>query len=119
MPSITADRQSRAHFDFAITSIGSHTGNCVSFHDQISHFRFHQQIEAYEFLSLLNKEIEEVPLRHEAEEFTMRRQVSQIGKRNKVITDLAADLPDFLVRAFKKIIEQAEFIDHFESRRMD
>src|SRR5215831_7686081 len=115
MPSITAHRQSRAHFDFAVPSAGPHPGNRVSLHHQIGNFRFHQQVKAREFLSLLSKEVEEIPLRHETEKFTMSRQVGQIGQRNKVITDLAADLPDFLVRAFEEFTEQAKLMDHFES----
>ena len=56
---------------------------------------------------MLGDEIEKVPLRHETEELTMRRQVSQIRKRNHVVSDLSAELSDLLVRPLEKFFNQA------------
>src|SRR2546430_12338100 len=47
--------------------------------------------------SLVLDEIQKIPLRHKAEKLAVRRQVSQIGERDKLITDLPADLSDFLI----------------------
>jgi len=45
--------------------------------------------------------------------------MSKVRKRNELVAYLSADLFDFLVRAFEKIIQQAKFVNHFESRRVD
>ena len=43
----------------------------------------------------------------------------EIGERDKFVAKLTADLSDFLVRTFEEFIEQAEFVDDFEGRRMN
>src|SRR5437763_15396509 len=68
---------------------------------------------------LVLDEIQKIPLRHKAEKLAVRRQVSQIGERDKFIADLPADFSDFLMRPFEKLFDQAEFVDDFERRGMN
>ena len=46
--------------------------------------------------SVLGEEIEKIPLRHEDEELAVRRQVREVGERDELVADLAADLLDLL-----------------------
>src|SRR5215471_14187750 len=116
---VSTHRQSRVHFYFARWRLGLHARHRIALDDEVNDFRPHQQLKLWVLPRLLSKEIEKVPLWHEAEKLAVGRQMCEVCQRNKLIANLAADLSDFLVRSFEKLIEQAEFIDHFESRRMD
>src|SRR5205823_545364 len=58
-------------------------------------------------------------LRHETEEFAVRRQVSQIREWNKFIADLPAEFSNLLMRPFEKVLDQAKFVNDFQRRRMN
>ena len=91
----------------------------VAIEDQIIHIGQHAQAEARIALGVFDKEIEEVPLRHERDKFAPGEQMRTVGEGHKIITDDAAELLQLLMRARKKIIEQAELVHHLQGRRVD
>src|SRR2546423_14414394 len=64
-------------------------------------------------------EVQKIPLRHKAEKLTVRRQMSQVCERDKLLANLAADLANFLLGAFEKLVDQTEFVDDFKRGRMN
>src|SRR5436309_9436435 len=64
-------------------------------------------------------EIQKVPLRHEGDEFAVRRQMRKIRDRDKVLTNLAAQLAHFLVRALEKVFEDAQLVHQLERAGMN
>src|SRR5262249_215403 len=86
--------------------------------DQFRNLRLHHQLESRIGPGLIRQEIEKIPLRHEAEKLTMRRQVREIGERDHLITNLAPDLSDFLIRPFEKFFDQTKFVNDLECRWM-
>src|SRR5205085_3994753 len=79
----------------------------------------HAKRECREMFCLPGKKVQEVPLRHERDEFAMRRQTRKIGHRNKVTVENAADLSQLLVRQLEKLLKQSEFMHDLERRRMN
>ena len=68
---------------------------------------------------LFGEEIEEVPLRHEREELAARRQVREVGDRERCSPTCAAELRDLLMRPLQELVEQPELVHHLERRGMD
>ena len=75
MPPVRADDHVGANFQFAPWSFRAYAGHTLLIEDQIDHFVLHQQLETRKFFCVRGKEIEEIPLRHERDEFEAHRQV--------------------------------------------
>ena len=58
-------------------------------------------------------------MRHERDELAMRREASEVGKRHGSIAELRAEHARFLMRQLQKVIEDTQFVHHFERRRMN
>jgi hypothetical protein len=65
------------------------------------------------------QEIEEVPLRHQRDEFAVRRQMAEIRQHDGGVADLAAEVIDARMRQLEKVVEQAELVHQFQGRGMD
>src|SRR5690348_11312126 len=68
---------------------------------------------------MLNKKIKEVPLRHKGKKAAVSRQMREIRDDRALAADLACKLAYFLVRAFEKFVQNAEFMHDFESGWMN
>jgi hypothetical protein len=87
--------------------------------DQVARVGLHAEVERFVALTVLGEEVEEVPLRHQRNEFAMRWQMAKIDHLNVFGADLRGQRFDFLVRQFQELIDQAEFEHQFERRRMN
>src|SRR5208337_2272978 len=79
----------------------------------------HEQAKRGIGLGLVRKKIEEVPLRHHADEFAARRQMREIRDRNLLFGDPARNLARFVMRELEKLVEESEFVEQLERGRMD
>jgi hypothetical protein len=67
----------------------------------------------------LGQEVEEVPLRHQRDEFAMGRQMAKIHHRHALRADLSGQRFDLLMRQFQERVDQAQFAHQLERRRMN
>src|SRR3954469_9486210 len=70
-------------------------------------------------LAVTAKKIEEVPLRHQRDEFAARRQAAEVRENEMQAAELAAKRARLGVRQLEEFIEQAELAHHLQRRRMD
>ena len=68
---------------------------------------------------MLGQEVEEVPLRHQRDEFAVRRQMAEIDHPKVLGADLAGQCFDLLMRQLQEFVEEAELDHQFERRRMN
>jgi len=59
---------------------------------------FHAQFETRKTRGTAGKKIQEVPLRHEGDEFAVRRQTRKIGDRHGLAVNDTVKLGQFLMR---------------------
>ena len=119
MPSIAADDEVSADGKRAVRRIGPQPDDAAVLHDQIGRLRLHAQVERLVAFALAGEKIEKIPLRHQRDIFAVRRQMGEITHDQPVLADLAAELFDFLVRQFQKIVEQPELIHELQRRGMN
>ncbi len=83
-------------------------------------FGLHAQVERLVAPGLPGQEIEEVPLRHQGDEFAARRQVAEIRQLEVFVADLAAQRLDLLMRQLQELVDQANsLIRQLERRRVN
>ena len=87
--------------------------------DQVGRLGLHAQVERLVALAVLGEEVEEVPLRHQRDEFAMRWQMAKIDHLNVFGADLRGQRFDLLMRQLQELVDQAEFEHQFERRRMN
>ena len=68
---------------------------------------------------MIGYEFQKVPLRHQRDEFAMHGQVLEVADDQVVISYLQRQFPHRRMRKFEELVEQSEFVHHFERRRMD
>jgi hypothetical protein len=59
---------------------------------------------------MFGNEIQEFPLRHEGDEFSVRRQMRKIRDGSFFSPEVQLDLPHFLMRLAQELFEQTEFV---------
>jgi len=80
-------------FDGAVGSIGADTGDgSVRLLDQASGLPTHTQCEGREARGFGGEEVEEVPLRHEGDEFGVCRKVREVGHGDGVSPEVTREL---------------------------
>ena len=87
--------------------------------DEFSHFRVHAQIETWKALAVRREEIEKVPLRHQRDETAMRRQMREIGHHHAIGADQPGEMIDLFMRQLEEFVDQAEFKDQLQRRRVN
>ena len=87
--------------------------------DQVGRLGLHAQVERRVAPGLLGQEIEEIPLRHQGDEFAARRQMAEIRHREALRADLTGQRLDLLMRQLQELVEQAQFVHQLERRWMD
>ena len=119
MPSVAADRQIGANLQLAVRRLGAQADDAAALLDQIRRLGPHAQVEARIALAVRGEEIEEIPLRHQRDEFAVRRQMGKVGERDGGFADLAAEPLDARMRQLEELVEQAELVHQFQRRGMD
>src|SRR6185312_9307 len=69
--------------------------------------------------SLPGDEVEEIPLRHERDEFAMPRHMPEVANGDERILQLKPNGTYFLMRALEELFQNAEFVHQLEGRWMD
>src|SRR5271170_6965178 len=64
-------------------------------------------------------EIQEVPLRHERDEFAVRGQMRKVGYRHRKVVDDGSDLRQFLMWTAQEFVENSQLVHQFERGGMD
>ena len=95
MTAVAADREISADRERAVRRRRAHAGDPPVLLDQVRRLGLHAQIERRIALALLGEEIEEVPLRHQRDEFATGWQMAEIRDLNMFGADLAAQLSTF------------------------
>ena len=119
MPAVAGDGQIGANVQLAVGRLGAQTEDAPALLDQIRRLRPHAQVEARIALAVRGQEIEEIPLRHQRDEFAVRRQMGKVGERDGGFADLTAETLDARMRQLQKFIEQAELVHQFQRRGMN
>src|SRR4030095_14650824 len=68
---------------------------------------------------MARQKIEKVPLRHECDEFAMRRQLAEIGDDHSVAVYYTAQLTQLLMRLLQELIQQTKLVHQLQSGRMN
>src|SRR6476620_9466340 len=118
MAAVAADHKRGVNLDVAAGGFGAQPGDTAAVRDEIGRLRLHQQVKAWIALAMLGDKIEEVPLRHERDEFAVRRQVAEINHRDALGADLEREASDLLVWQLEEFIEQPELVHQLERRGM-
>jgi len=119
MTAVGADGLWRAEFAMAIAGFGADTCDAAIFNDQIDDFRFQVQVKLRICLGRFGDEIQKIPLRHEADEFAVHREVGKIGYGDGEIVDDRADLQKLLIRDAQEIVEEAELVHQLKGGRVN
>jgi hypothetical protein len=119
MASVGADDQIGAHLERARGHARPRADDAPALLDQVGDLGLHTQAEIRIFARVLREEIEEIPLRHQCDEFAAGRQVRKIRDRDHLVADPAAQQSEFLMRPLEEILEQAQFVHDLEGRGMD
>ena len=82
MASVAADDQVGADRERAVRRRRVQADNASILLDQVRRLSLHAQVECFVALAVLGKEVEEVPLRHQRNEFAVRWQVAEIDQLN-------------------------------------
>jgi hypothetical protein len=116
---VAADHQFGADRERAVGSIGGQADDPPVLLDQVGRVGLHAQVEGFEAFTLLGKEIEEVPLRHQGHEFAVRRQMTEIRHLKVFGADLRTERLDLLMRQLQEFVDEAELEHQFERRGMN
>ena len=119
MASVATDREVGADRERAVRGLGAHADDAPVLLDQVGRLGLHAQVERRVALALLGQEVQEIPLRHQRDEFAVRRQMAEIHHLKVFGADLGGQRFDLLMRQFQELVEQAEFVHQLERRRMD
>src|SRR4029077_3786934 len=123
MPAICPQSQIRANFQNSLRrplrGLGENSHNAAIFLDQFRDLGLHAQMKLRVSLCLFRDEVQEIPLRHQRDEFAVRRQVRKVGDDHADVLDLAAELGQFLMRPAQELIENSKLVHQFQGRGMN
>ena len=119
MASVAADHEVGADRERAVRRLGDQADDAPVLLDQVGRVRLHAQVECFVALALLGEEVEEVPLRHQRDEFAVRRQMAKIDHLKVFGADLRGQRFDLLMRQLQELVDQAEFEHQLERRGMN
>ena len=119
MASVATNHEVGADRERAVRRLGDQADDAPVLLDQVGRLGLHAQVECFVALALLGQEIQEVPLRHQGDEFAVRRQMAEIRHLKVLGADLAGQRFDLLMRQLQELVEQAELNHQLERRRMN
>src|SRR4029077_14902468 len=95
---VRANHEVCAHFQSAARSLCAHTDHLLILNQHVDDLGLHEQLEGREPFGVAGEKIEKIPLRHERDEFAARRESREIGNRDGLPVDYAAQLSHLLMR---------------------
>src|SRR5712692_8123443 len=119
MTTVRADDQIGVNLNRSIRSCRLDSDDASVCLQQVDHFRLCLHFESRIARAMFVDEIQKVPLRHEGDEFAVRRQMRKVRERDEVLANLSAQLTHFLMRPLEKILEEAQLMHQLERRRMN
>src|SRR5438132_14226883 len=119
MATVRTNDQVSPHFALAVCSFCADARNVLIFKKQIDDFMLQVQSKGWEPHCVAREKVQKIPLRHERDKFAARRQPREIGDRDTVAVDYAAQFADLLMRELEKFVKQSELVHQFESGRMN
>src|SRR6185437_13329462 len=102
--SIAADDQIGGALCRAGRGLDCGSGDAAIAGKQPGGFVFHTEIESGELAASLGEEVEQIPLRHERDEFALRWQVAKISDGKGVAPESPDDEGHLLVRNFQEVV---------------
>ena len=102
MAPVAADHEVSADRKRPVRRLGDQADDAAVLLDEIGRFGLHAQVECRVTLAMLGEEVEEVPLRHQRDEFAVRRQMAEIGHLKVLGADLRTYRFDLLMRQFQE-----------------
>ncbi len=119
MPAVGADHQVGTDFRLADFGFRPHADDPAALLDEIGRLRLHHQMEAGVAPAAVGEKIEEIPLRHEGDEFAGAGQPGEFRHRDGDIADLADKALDLAMRQAQERLEQSQFLHQVQRRGMD
>jgi hypothetical protein len=119
MTSVATDHQVGADRERPARCLRVQPDDTATLLNQVRRFGIHLQMERLVALGLLGQEIEEVPLRHQGDDFTARRQMPEIRHLEALRADLTGQRLNLLMRQFQERVDQAQFAHQLERRWMN
>ena len=111
IPSVAAHGQRRAHLQGALGRLGPNAHDPAALLDEVDHLGAHFDVKPRIGAAVLLQEIQQIPLRHEGNEFTARRQMAEIGDVDHLLADLAAERTRRVVRQLEEFIQEAHSLN--------
>ena len=106
------------HFRLSRGRLRSHSADNFGIAKQVHGLVLHEQLEAGKLFGLFRQEIQEVPLRHEGNEFAVRGQAGEVCRLEREVSEDAADRGELLVGHTQKILQDTQLMHHLEGRRV-
>ena len=103
----------------AVASFGPDARDAAIFDDEIGDFTLHVEAKFRIGFGFFSDEIQEIPLRHQADEFAVHRKMGEIRDGDGEIVDGGAKRAEFLMRDAQKIVKEAELVHQLEGGRVD
>ena len=98
---------------------GDNAGNAFPVFQQAGGLVFHEQLKGRKAFCVARKKVQKIPLRHKCDKLAGTGYVPKIGNIKECASDDDPECLDPLVRQFEKLVEQAQFLEHFERGGMN
>src|SRR5262249_7562896 len=103
----------------ALGGLDFHAHDPARLLDEAHRLSAHPEMKRRIACRLAGEEVEEIPLRHQRDEFAMGRQVCEVGQGHDLLPHLPPELPDLLVRQGQQLVDHAQLVHHLERGRVD
>ena len=115
VPTVAAYGESGWNFDRARGCVSADTGDgSVSLLDEAGSLPAHAKCERREARCFGGEKVEEVPLRHESDEFGLCGEVREVGYVEALATDDGREAGDLGVGNSKEFVEEAELMQELK-----
>src|SRR4051812_11564396 len=119
MAAVRADSKIRANLSDPVRRLRHHARDYTVLFYKINHLSLHHEAESGIAPRVLDNEVQEIPLRHERQEFAMCRQVTEVGNSHHFLADLSPQFQNFLVGPLQEILQNPQLIHEFKCGRMN
>ena len=116
---VAADGECGWDFDWTVRRIGENAGGEAVFLNESGSLPTHAESEAGKAGGLGGKEVEEVPLRHEGDEFGVGGKMAEVGYLKTLPADDRGEAVDLGVGKREEFVEEAEFVEKLEGGGMN
>ncbi len=82
-------------------------------------FGLHHEMKCRIAAPVLGEKVEEIPLRHQRDELTVRRQMRKVGDVDGFAGDDGARGVELVVRQRQEVVEPSELVEQLERRRVN